>query len=485
VKRPPFSLVAGSLLLILCALLAYWPAVHGGFVWEDVQNVSDNPLIKAADGLRQFWFTTEFTDYYALSNTSLWLEWRLWGNRPSGYHVSSILLHALNSILLWRLLRRLNVPGAWWAGMAFALHPVNVMSVAWISERTNLLALFFGLLTVRAYLRWDDSRRRGWYATALISFALALLSKTAIAPLPFVLVLLMRWRHRRIETRHWLEAAPFLGMALVLGLVTIWFEQRPGVNAEAIQSAGFPARLAKAGWAVWFYFGKAIVPVNLCAVYPRWQIPANTVVAFLPLGGLALVAALFWFFRSDWGRAPLVAFVYFVTMLLPELGFVNTGFLAYADVADHWQYFAIIGPIALGCVLGVKIEQHWRWYWMPAAAALALFGLGYATRQQVQVWHSDVSLWSDTIQKNPGTWIAHNNLANAMLAEGKYEDAIAGYRETLQLRPDYAAAHYYLGAALVNTGQTNEAIAELKAASNLAPNWAEPRVNLKQLGVAE
>ncbi len=497
--------VARGVVLVLLTVVAYWPALSGEFLWDDRLYVTDNPLIKAGDGLRRFWLTTEFTDYYALSNTSFWLEWRLWGANPVGYHATNLLLHALNALLLWRVLGRLGVPGAWLAGLMFALHPVNVMSVAWISERKNLLSLLFVALAVLAYLRWNEERAPRWYAVALGCFALALLSKTSVVMVPVVLALLVWWRRGNLTWRDVGALAPFCALSLVMGLVTMWFESQHGIRDAVVRPEGWAARLAGTGWAVWFYVSKVLLPVNLMAIYPRWQISAGSLVAWVPLLALVtLVVAL----RNR--RGLLVALGGFVGLLVPVLGFFDIGFMAYSFVADHWVYPAVIAVIAVGCAM----LQRWAWL-----AVLVVGALGVGTWRQAHVWRDDETLWCDTLAKNPAAWMAHNNLGNALLARGEVDAAVRAYDETLRLQPDYANAHYNLGivlyqhgrfaeaeerfretarlksrsaeahnnlgAALVQLGRTNDAIAEFKLAAQLAPRWAEPRANLQRVGSAE
>jgi len=501
--------------LVALTFIAYTPALRGGFVWDDALYVRDNPLIKAGNGLRRFWCTSEFTDYYALSNTSLWLEWRLWGNHPLGYHVTNILLHALNALLIWRLLQRLHIPAAWFAALAFALHPVNVMSVAWISERKNVLSLLFALLALLAFLRWDDTRNWRWHVSAVGAFALALLSKTAVVMLPFVLLLCVWWRHDRVNRRDFVATIPFFALALVMGLVTVWFERQHGIAGEVVRTDSFTTRLAGAGWAVWFYIGKVLWPVGLSAVYPRWTINASSPTAWLPLLVFAVVCAVCWKFRATWGRGGLFALGCFVAMLLPVLGFIDIAFMAYSLVADHWQYVAITPLLALACAAGAKAAARWPWRWSPALAAIVVAALGFGTWRRAHVWTNDETLWRDTLRKNPTAWMAHNNLANVLLAQGHADEAAAQYQETIRLKPDYGSAHYNLGivnfqrgdytkavvqfretvrlkpgsaeaynnlgAALAKAGQTNAAVAQFEMAARLAPKWDEPRANLARL----
>ena len=517
VKRIWSSPVTYIILLLVSTVIAYGPAIRGEFVWDDALYLRDNPLIQARDGLQRFWLTTEFTDYYALSNTSLWLEWRLWGTNPTGYHVTNILLHALNALLLWQLLRQLRVRGAAWAGLAFALHTVNVMSVAWISERKNLLSALFALLTVLAFVRWLDQKGRRWYWWAVGCFALALLSKTAVVTLPAVLLLIVWWRSGKVSRADFLRTVPFIGLALVLGLVTIWFEQHRGIQAEIVQTAGLPARFAGAGCVVWFYLGKALWPVGLNVIYPRCDFAVGTAAAFLPLaalvGGVVILARL----RTAGSRAALLALGCYVALLVPVLGFFDIGFFGYSNVADHWQYLSLLCVVAFVGGAVAHVAEVWRWRWLPLVGVMALLGLGWGTWQRAHVWRNEFQLWTDTLQKNPGAWMAHNNLGNVLLQAGRLGAASAQYQATLRLRPDYANAHYNLGiaayqsgrpadaalqfrevirlkplaadahnnlgAVLVNLGSTNEAIVEFQTAARLAPRWLEPRANLSRIGV--
>jgi hypothetical protein len=508
--------LARGFMLVVLTLIAYAPALRSGFVWDDAEYIRDNPLIKASDGLRRFWCTTEFPDYYALSNTSFWLEWRLWGNNPAGYHATNILLHAVNALLIWILLQRLRIRAAWMTAVVFALHPINVMSVAWISERKNVLSLLFVLLAALAFLRWDDNGKRRWYVLAIGAFALSLLSKTAVVMFPAVLLLFVWWRHERINGRQFISTIPFFALSLVMGLVTIWFERQHGIVNEVVRSETFLARLLSAAWAVWFYIGKTLWPVNLVAIYPRWQIHVDSMAAWMPLLVLVAVVVICWRFRATWGRATLFALGCAVAMLFPVLGFFDVAFMAYSFVADHWLYFSLTPMIALVC--SAAMNQAVRWNIQSSSrivAPVVIVVLVLWTWQRTGVWRNDETLWRDTLARNPAAWMAYNNLGNALLAQGHAEAAAAEYRETIRLKPDYSNAHYNLGivnfqrgeyeeaesqfreaarikpqsaeahnnlgAALVNIGRTNDAIAEFQIAVRLAPKWNEPRANLTRL----
>jgi protein O-mannosyl-transferase len=476
------SVRLGGVLIVLLTLVAYLPAMRGGFIWDDDRLITDNRLVKAGDGLYRFWFTTEPPDYYPLTWSLWWLEWRLWGNSAVGYHTVNVVLHAINAALVWVILKRLRIPGAWLAGLVFAIHPVNVATVAWISEQKNTLSMLFYTVTILLYLRFDEEGGWRWYyGFSLAAFLLALLSKTAVVMLPFVLLGCVWWRRGRITRKNLLCSGPFFALSLVLGLVTIWFQYNCALEGHTVRTAGFLSRLAAAGWVPWFYFYKAIVPFNLSVIYPHWNIDGSRGISYLP--GIILVACLllFWWKRKSWGRPLLFGLGYFVVVLFPVLGFFDQGFYEYSLVADHWQYIAIVGPIALmvsaGAVLCRQMGERSR-YVCPVAVAVVLAVLGMSTWRRGSIYQDSQTLWQDTLAKNPNAWMPHNNLGAALASRGQVAEAIAEYAAALRIKPDYAEAHNNFGTALVKQGKMPEAIEQFEQALRLKPDYAGAHNNL-------
>jgi tetratricopeptide (TPR) repeat protein len=309
---------------------------------------------------------------------------------------------------------------------------------------------------------------------------LALLSKTAVAPFPVVLLGLAWWRRGRVTGRDVRRSAPFFTASLVLGLMTVWFERHQTAQ-QIVRDDSFWSRLAGAGWAVWFYLYKAVAPLNLMFVYPRWQIDPSKALAYLP--GVVVVGALLllWRYRRRWGRAWLFCAGYYLVMLLPVLGFVNIGFMRYSLVADHWQYFAILGPIAL---IAAALTAAWvRWGRANQALGVGLGGallllLGVLTWKQARIYADEETLWRDTLAKNPACWLAHNNLGSALDIKGQFDAALPQFREALRLNPDYALAHYNLGTALVRQGGVAEAISHFQKALQINPGDPKTQNNL-------
>lgn len=478
--------MAGALLIVLVTSVAYLPSIRGEFLLDDTLNLTENDLVRATDGPYKFWLTTEPIDYWPLFNTSLWLEWRLWGTNPLGYHVTNLALHIATVLLVWTTLVKLSVPGAFLAAMLFAVHPVNVESVAWITQLKNLLALFFSLVSVLCYLeeeqRWRQ-RARGaravglWYAASLGSFTLAMLSKGSVAVVPLLLLGVLRWL-RPLTWKDIVRLGPFFLVCAVLVPVNIWFQSRLGTQLPA---AGLVESVLRAASIVWFYLLKALVPLDLTFIYPLWKVNAGRLAWWLPLLAAAAVTAIFWRYRDSWARAPLFAWAYFCISLVPVMAFTPVGFMEHSLVADHYQHLALIG------VVGIVASGWAIWRgrargparWTANGVALATTAaLALLTWQQCHLYVDGVKLFRDTLKKNPTSWMAHNNLAALLTDAGREQEAIEHLQQALRLKADYPDAHNNLGRALHDSGRLQEAIEHYERAIELKPGFPTAHYNL-------
>jgi protein O-mannosyl-transferase len=471
-------------LIILIATLAYFPALHAGFIWDDDWYLTNNPLLTAPDGLRRIWFSLESpSQYFPLVYTSFRFERALWGLNPFPYHLVNLILHIANALLLWRLLARLAIPGAWLAAGIFALHPVQVESVAWITERKNVLMGFFFLLTLLAWAAFvNDQTARRWrfYWLALLLYALALFSKSTACTLPAALLLILWLQKKPIDRERVIQVIPFAYFALLMGLVAIWWERYHQGTSGSQFDLSLPKRLLVASHAIWFYAGKLIWPSKLTFIYPRWNIVPTDPLAYGWLVAALGVCAAIYFARRYVGRSIEVAIAFYAVTLSPLLGFIMLFTFRYTFVADHYQYVASIGLIALAAAALTKLFSKWRigWHTEIASAALLFLVLGGLTWRQAHVYQNPEALWSDTVAKNPACWMAYNNLGTEFLRKGQTDKAIIHFQKSLEIKPDHAEAHINLGNALLDKGEVSESIEHYLKALQLRPNLAEAHHNL-------
>jgi tetratricopeptide (TPR) repeat protein len=486
-----------SILWLFPALLAiligvYSPALHGTLLWDDDGHITPAAL-RGLNGVWQIWTKVGATQqYYPLTHTAFWLQWHLWGDAFTGYHLTNVVLHALSAVLLAVILRRLRIPGAILAAVVFALHPVQVESVAWMTELKNMLSGVFYFAAALSYMRFDEKRTRGAYLLAVALFVAALLSKTVTATLPPVLLIAMWWKYGTLEWRRDARPlVPFFAIGAIAGLATSWIE-RSLIGAEGREFAFSPIeRVLIAGRAVVFYAGKLVWPANLTFIYPRWNVSESAWWQYVFPVGVALVLVVLWRGR-DRSRAPLAAGLIFIASLFPVLGFLNVYPFRYSFVADHFQYLACAGlivPVAAGLV--ALLSSRARLAPAVAEAILCvsigtlLAGLSYREAGQ---YASAEALYSSTILRNPSCWLCQENLGILSLHDvpPRREEAVDRFRQALRIYADDAQVHYNLGTTLMELGQLDESAAQLQQSVTLAPGYAEAYGNrgvvLQRLG---
>jgi len=475
-----------GLILVLAVILTYSPVWWAGFVSDDDLMVTANPVIVGPLGLKEIW-TTSAADICPLTLTTFWVEHALWGLAPLPYHLVNVLLHGVCAVVLWRVLRGLQIPGAWLGAALWALHPVQVETAAWIIEMKNTESGLFFLLSILFFTRGlkardlDGRTGGGWnYALILIFAALAMASKSSTVVLPIVLGLCAWWVEGRWQWRNLVKLWPVALMAVFPSALTLW-TQRPQTSEDRQWALNLPERLVTAGDAVWFYLGKLIWPHPLIFIYPRWEIDAGQWTSYLPLLAVMIVLFILWLRRENWARPWFFVFAYFLSALLPVLGLVNAFFSHWTLACDHLQYLASMGPLALagaGIVWLTDFTIPRRpWLKAPLCAGLLLI-LGILSWQQAWVYENEETLWTDTLAKNPNCWAAHDNLGAVLLQKGHADEANAQFQKALEIYPDDAVGHYNLGDVHLQKGQVNEAIAQFQKALEINPNYAKAHYNL-------
>jgi len=472
-----FWLTAGGIALL--AFVTFAPAIRGEFFFDDEILIVKNPRVTEPGGVWESWTTLEQTDYYPLTWSLLWLEWQMWGPYSARYHVVGILLHCLSSVLVWRVLVRLKVPGAVVAALLFAVHPTGAESVAWISEQKNTLAMVFFLLTILAWLRFDDGEGRGWYAAALALFVAALLSKASVVMLPVVLLLLAWWRAGR--TRDEEQPAPaspspgrvallllpfFIASAAAAWVAMTTQATNIGTTLGRPEGEGFATHLAASGMAVWFYLYKSLLPIRLAIVYPRWEINAGSPLSYVPTVAVVVAMAGLWLLlRRPWARACFLALGVFVVLLFPLLGFFDNAYWAYSRVADRYVYFSLIAIAALVAAGGMKLfgalPSSFRRMGRPVACAVVA-ALAVLAAMRADLFGRPQELWGDTAENHPTVWIARENYAKHLSREGRHAEAAEHVAYVYNVRPDRPDSVTNLGVALHHLGRSAEGLTYLE-----------------------
>ncbi|MES1261604.1 MAG: tetratricopeptide repeat protein [Acidobacteriota bacterium] len=493
--RPQTARVIGVLIIVVLTMLAYVPAMTGLFIWEDDQHVVDNPLLRDWEGLARIW-TDVFPNpanyplpqYYPLTQTTFWLQYQLGGHSADGvplpmpFHVTNVVLHVCSALLLWFLLARLRVPGAWLAAALFAIHPIQAETVSWISERKNCLAVFFFLSSLYVYLRYagvielaapEPGKERvlelpsdpgRLFALATILFLCALWSKTISASMPAVALVIIWWK-RGLSLNDLKGASPLLLVGGAMAGLTGYIEhvriatfQRPQDFDLAPTFAGeIGARLILAGEVVWFYVWKLLVPVSLSFNYLRWTIdPGNLALYLIPLSVIAVLVALL-ALSPKIGKGPAAAAIIFVGTLIPAMCLVNVRPMQYAFVADRFVYLSSFAFFALVAAVLWKNLTLEGFSGMTVCALLVLSAMSWGRATTMSV---PLALWKDTGNKS---WFALNNYGTLIRDFDIIEDFNARMGEAekvllkvIELKPDHAEARVNLAVIAERRGLVSQ-----------------------------
>lgn len=453
--------------ILIAAFAVYWPALHGAFLWDDDGHLT-KPELRSTAGLARIWFEVGATQqYYPVLHSAFWLQHRFFGDAPLPYHVVNVLLHATAACLFATVLHRLRVPGGWLAALLFVLHPVCVESVAWISEQKNTLSLTFYLCAALAYLRFERTRAARDYAGASLLFILALGAKTVTASLPAALLVVGWWQRGRLEWRRdVVPLLPWFAFAVAAGLGTAWVEHTL-INRSYEYELGPLQRVLLAGRVIWFYLGKLLLPFDLIFVYPRWTVDAGVWWQYLFPAGVVLALFAAWRWRQH--RGPVAAGLLFAGTLFPALGFVNVYPFVFSYVADHFQYHATLGILALaGAGMAHALASR---YTVPAAAALlaVLVMYGALARGHSATFRDNLTLYQTTLAKNPNAALAHHNLANELIDLGRADEAMPHLQAAVALWPDSVKANYNFARALLARREVSAAIPLLERTIRLDP----------------
>jgi len=484
----------GAAFLALITLAAYSSVFHAGFIWDDDDYVTNNPCLRSLSGLTEIWREPAASpQYYPMVFTFFWIQFQLWGLNPFGYHLVNILLHIVNALLLWRCIDRLRIPGAFWAACIFALHPVHVESVAWITELKNILSTTFYFLSFICYCRFSapegeettkETVTRYYYILSLLFFLLALFSKTVAGSLPAAILLVYWWKRGAFPKLELVRLLPFFTLAAYLGSRTAYLEIHHVRASGPEWDFNFIERLLIAARAVWFYLGKLFWPRELIFTYPRWHINSDVWWHYLFPIGLLLLLTLLWLVRKRFGYGPLASLLFFVGTLFPALGFFNFYPMLYSFVADHFQYLASAGIIILFCATVVHFFPAETGTWFGARTIMfmvILVVLAILTRQQGTIYFDRMTLFNDVIAKNPSSWMAYNNRGADFYSRGKYEEALADFQKALDLNPNNAAAYNNRGMLHAHRHDTANAMLDINSALSIEPDRSDFLVNRGKL----
>lgn len=456
--------------IVLATWVVYLPALHGPWLWDDTTLIAQNPLMKDPAGLVKIWTEPSvLVDYFPLTVFVEWIESQIFGTDTWGFHFVSIALHTISALLVWRLLAKLGLRLAWLGGLLFAVHPVMVESVAWIEELKNTLSLPLLLLAMSAWIDWDRDRRPVHYIAALALFLLAALAKATVLMLPVVLLVYAWWRRGRIGGRDFVETAPFFAVALVLGIVTVNFVVAPIGETPP----PWLARIQLGGLVLAFYFAKAVLPIGLMPIYPKWALDPASPWLWAPWPIFAALFLACWSRRATWGRHALLGLGFFFINLAPFLGLNWGAYMGFTWAMEHMLYVPMVGIIGLVAAVVDALDRKYtpgsRWVALAAVVVLGvpLIAGSYA---YAALYADPVALWDNNVRGNPASAIVRVNDGEALAISGRVPEAAAQFQRATELQPTYLNAQRDLAKADAELGQYEAAIRDNQAVVKLAPH---------------
>jgi tetratricopeptide (TPR) repeat protein len=477
-------------LLVVVTLAVFGQVLGHEFVnYDDPRYVTNNPHVQEGFTWRsvQWAFTTRYANnWHPLTWFSHILDWQLFGRNPAGHHLTNLLLHLANTLLLFAVLRRMTgaVGPSGLVAALFAVHPLHVESVAWVAERKDVLSTFFWMLTLLAYARYAERRTAGRYLLTLLLFALGLMTKPMLVTLPCVMLLLDYWPLRRLElpaggagsrvVRLLVEKLPFFALSAASSAVTVW-AQNVGGTVMPTEVLPVPLRAANAVVACARYIQNTIWPADLAVFYPHPGVwPAWEVAAAAALvGGSTILACWLWRRRPYW----IVGWLWYLGTLVPVIGLVQVGGQA---LADRYTYVPLIGLFLVAAWGGVELASQRRAHpavgW--AVAVVIVLACAVVSWFQTRLWRDSIALFEHAVRVTENNHVAHNNLAIALAERGRIEDATIHLLEVVRIRPRFASAHNNLGLALAAQNRTAEAAAHFARAVEINPGFAEAHNNL-------
>jgi len=469
-------------LIIIAGLVIYWPAVHGDWLWDDYQLISLSPLVHDPNGLWKIWFEPgNLLDYFPLKVTVEWLEWQLWGNDTFGYHLVTLILHLVGSLLVWRLLNKFQLRYAWLGGLLFAVHPAMVESVAWISELKNTLSLPFFLLSVGAFIDYDERGNRRDFFLSIGLFLAAMLCKPSMVMFPFVILLYAWWKRGTVGLRDLKTSAPFFAVSLALGLITVWFLNHHVIGHQSIDLGSPLARFVLMGLSLAFYFSKFFLPIGLAPTYPRWEVDPSSPVQYLPWVVMIGMFVWFWWKRNGWGRHALLGVGFFLLNLAPFTGFTKGSYMQFTWVMDHFLYMPMIGLIGLVIAALGHLEEIGPRAARPCVigiVAIVLVLCVWGSRDYASKYTDQITVSNYALQLNPRAIPAYQSLGYTYLNSGRVEEAMEQFQQVLRIDPEYSSAHHNLGIALMQKDRIPEAIEHFDRALKVDPDNPTTQANL-------